>query len=561
MRPNSQRPIGPRRATPVVTPVAQRVSPVTGPNEHLSVPSASIVDPLTRRPLEVARERPRANRAPPTRLAVPSAEAARARDLPADERVAAADAPENDSSGVQQSGLFAYVVRRDRNGRLQLATAWPLWALLVPFPLWWALGLGSFIFPLIAIPMAVELWRRRPLRLPRGWWLWALFLVWTVLSLLMFSKNPTGTHAGTRSGRTISTLVALSEYGAATVTILFVGNLTRRELPIRTLVRWLGVLFLVTLAGGVLGTVAPHFGFTSPLEMILPKSLHIPYVKALVHPNAAQVQSLLGQGDNGRAAAPWGYTNFWANNLSLLLVWFVCGWGVRVRSGRRVACAVIVAVAVFPIAYSLNRGLWVGLGVSVLWIAIRLFLRGKVAALLAVFVALSLGAVVFTLTPLHSLFGDRIAHPQSNSIRTYLTQQAISGAEQSPLLGWGGTRKSNGSNNSIAIGQSSTCAQCGAFPIGSNGQLWAVLFNQGFVGGAFYFGFFAVCIWTYRRDRSPVGQAGVLVVALTFVYMLFYNSLPSSLTITMISVGLLWRSHDERAVDTGKSVLAPAIAS
>jgi hypothetical protein len=32
------------------------------------------------------------------------------------------------------------------------------------------------------------------------------------------------------------------------------------------------------------------------------------------------------------------------------------------------------------------------------------------------------------------------------------------------------------------------------------------------------------------------------VVGLTFVYMFFYNSVPAALTITMISVALLWRN-------------------
>ncbi len=462
--------------------------------------------------------------------------------------------------GVVQSGLLAYVVRRDETGQLHLASAWPLWALLVPFPLWWALGLGSFIFPLLAVPMAIELWRRKPVRVPRGFMLWALFLVWTLLSLLMFSKNPSDVHPGSSLGRVLSTLVSLAEYFGVTITLLFVGNLNRKELPVHTLVRWLGVLFVVTVGGGILGTVVPHFGFTSPLEWILPKSLHNAYVTALVHPNAAQVQAVLGEGVSGRAAAPFGYTNFWANNISLLLIWFVCAWGLRTAWSRKVACVLVIGLAIYPIAYSLNRGLWLGLGVTVVWVAVRLFLHGRVAALLAILVASALGAVIFTLTPLHALYVDRLAHPHSNSVRGYLTAQAVRGAEESPVLGWGGSRKSNGSSRSITVGKSASCAQCGEFPVGSNGQLWALLFNQGFVGTAFYLGFFGVSFWVYRRDRSLVGQAGLLVLGLSLFYMLFYNSLPSALTITMISIGLLWRSHDERSVGGRARAPSPVTA-
>lgn len=483
---------------------------------------------------------------PPGRLGGPASEAARQDSFPAaeDTLVPPLDpaAPEPKSHG-----LLAYVISRDRAGGLHLAAAWPLWALLVPFPLWWALGLGSFIFPLMAIPMGVQLFRRRPVSYPPGWGLWALFLVWTLLSLFMYFSSPSGSHAGSLPGRALSTTVQLSDYASASVAMLFVGNLSRRELPVHVLVRWLGVLFLVTVAGGLLGTFMPGFGFTSPVEALLPGTLTSdPYISALVHPNAAQIQAVLGTGASGRAAAPFGYTNIWANNLSLLLVWFVCDWGLSRKLGRRLACGFIVAVAMLPVVYSLNRGLWIGLGVSVFWVSGRLFLHEKVGALLAVLAAVMLAVVVFSATPLHSQFNERLAHPESNGIRSYLTTSAIQGARESPIVGWGGTRKTIGSNHSIAIGKSPKCAQCGDFAIGSNGQLWTVVFNQGFVGAAFYLGFFAASVWLYRRDLTAVGQAGVLVVALTFAYMSVYVALPSSLTITMISIGILWRSRSEK---------------
>ncbi len=466
-----------------------------------------------------------------------------------------------DSSNIKTTGWFAYVVRRHADGRLGLAVAWPLWALLVPFPLWWAMGLGSFMFILLAIPMAVTLVRRRgSLRFPRGWILWALFLLWALLSLLMYAKNPATTHAGSLVGRMVSTVVLLSNYAGATVTMLFVGNLNANELPVLRAARWLGALFLTTVAGGFLGTFLSHLAFTSPVELLvrlltqglfnrgIASSLRAdPYISALIHPAAAQLQSVLGT-EGGRAAAPFAYTNFWANSLSLLLIWFICAWGINTSPLRKVVCGVCVALATIPVIYSLNRGLWLGIAISVLWVAVRLFLHGRVAALLSVLIAVSLGGLIFLVSPLHSTLNARLDHPQSNSIRSYLMYQSIHGAEQSPLIGWGGTRKTDGSAQSITVGKSPDCRQCGDFTIGSTGQLWSVLFYQGFVGAGLFFGFFAAAVWTYRRDRSPVGQSGVLVVALTFVYMLFYVSVPAPLTITMISVGLLWRSDDESGV-------------
>lgn len=444
---------------------------------------------------------------------------------------------------------FAYVVRRDAHGRVRLRAAWPLWALLVLYPLWWAIGVGSFAFPLAAIPMAAHLVRSRPIRKPRGLWLWIMFLGWTVISLVMLSGDPAGTHSGSRTGRLISIAVTLAEYGGATVTLLFVGNLSERQLPRERLMRWLSILFLTTLAGGWLGTLAPHFQFSAPLEYLLPGSLRSSsFIAALVHPNAAQVQSVLGE-PSGRAAAPFGYTNFWANNFSLLLVWFVVAWGLGPSRLRRAACVACVVAAAVPVVYSLNRGLWIGIGLSALWVAVRVLMRGRLMAIIGMGAIALVGLTLFVFTPLQHVYESRLANGKSNSIRTYLTENAISAARQSPIVGWGAPRKTNGSNQSIAVGPTPSCGQCGAFPTGSVGQLWYVLFNNGFVGAIWFVSFFVFNIWTYRRDRTPIGQAGILVIGLTLLYSLFYNSVPAALTITMISIGLLWRSDLVRDVE------------
>ena len=69
-----------------------------------------------------------------------------------------------------------------RQGLLARYPAWPIIALLVGYPLWWALGIADYMFVVLAIPMAMRLysWRargRRLLRLPPGFSLWLLFLI------------------------------------------------------------------------------------------------------------------------------------------------------------------------------------------------------------------------------------------------------------------------------------------------------------------------------------------------------------------------------------------------
>ncbi len=140
------------------------------------------------------------------------------------------------------------------------------------------------------------------------------------------------------------------------------------------------------------------------------------------------------------------------------------------------------AVAAVPIIYSLNRGVWIGLGLCVLFLTFKLAARGRFGLLAAAMAVVAIGAVVFAFTPLNSIVTQRFQHGQSNSIRSSLDTQAFQAAVKSPIVGWGTTRSALGSPTSIAIGKTPPCPTCGNAPIGSTGEIWAVLIANGFVG-------------------------------------------------------------------------------
>jgi hypothetical protein len=163
---------------------------------------------------------------------------------------------------------------------------------------------------------------------------------------------------------------------------------------------------------------------------------------------------------------------------------------------------------------------------------------------------LALGAtlvvLVMVLSPLGSVFTQRLAAGNSNQVRTTLSQDSVSLAVRSPILGYGGTRDKLGSAESIAIGATPDCPRCGNRTIGSNGHFWNVLFAQGFVGALFFVGWYLMSFWHYRRDVTPIGLAGEAVVVTTLLYMFAYVAISSSLSLVMLSIGLLWRNEQER---------------
>ena len=430
---------------------------------------------------------------------------------------------------------------------VRLPDGWPLIAAFGLFPLWWALGLGILVLDVLALPMAIHLWRRRPIRLPPGFGIWALFLCWLVVSAAMLDANPIGTLTGSVTSRSMAYTLRLISYLALTIMLLYIGNLSERELPRRRVMALMAWMFAVTVVGGVLGIVFPRFSFSSPVELLLPAGVRgNVYVQSLFHPALSQVQDVLGYAAP-RPKAPYEYTNAWGNNLSLTALWFVClavtGGLAKRRSVRLGLLVTGLALAVVTGVWSLNRGLWLGAGLSVLYVAVRLARQRRFGLVAAVAAGLCLAVAVVPVTPLGDVISSRLDNGRSDEIRSSLAGQAIKVVNHSPVLGFGSTRTAQGSPESLAVGRSPTCPRCGNFVIGSNGQLWLLLVSTGYPGTALYFLFFLYGIWRFRRDDTPIGIAGSLSLWLALFYALFYNAVPSPLVFYLIGYALLWRNE------------------
>lgn len=430
------------------------------------------------------------------------------------------------------------------------SAAWPVAAFLLLYPIWWALGLADYMVIILMVPMGLRLyaWRSagRRVALPPGFTLWLLFLLCTVASVATISLTAPDTVVSSVSNRALSYGDRTMIYVGLTVLLVYVGNLTEAELPRRRLAWLLGLMAVYAIIGGTAGLVFPHLRFSSPLLYVLPHSFRSNLaIASAMHPGLTQTQSIVAAG-GGRPKAPFDFTNTWGNSLSLLIPFLVAGWWPGGSRRQRIFTVGALVVAIAPVIYSLNRGMWIGLGASAAYISLRMAARGKLAPLGGMVAAIGLIGVLLAATPLSTVVTQRLANGQSDQIRTGLTSMAIKDAKSSPILGYGDTRREVGSPTSIAVGPTPNCPACGQAPVGSNGQLWLLLICVGFPGTAFYLGFFAYCIWRYRRDRTPIGLAGVLVLLLTFLFMNTYVAVGPPLVFTMLAVALLWRNDQQR---------------
>jgi hypothetical protein len=444
--------------------------------------------------------------------------------------------------------------RRPRRWTRALAVthpAWPVAALIAGYPLWWALGFGDFIFIAMAIPMVIRMatWRAsrgRPIRVPPGFGWWALFLVCAAAGAATLSLTAPETITSAVGSRLLSFGVRMASYLSVTVLLLYTGNLTERELPRQRLAWLLGFAAIYTTVGGMAGVFAPSLSFSSPLLLLLPHHVQSnPYILAEMHPTLAQVQNVLG-GTNGRPDAPFPYTNTWGNCIAVLLPWLITAWWIRgTRRQRRIAVAVL-AISIVPILYSLNRGLWLALVFSVVYLGVRLAAKGNVTLLATICSGVILAVVIVLVTPLQGLISARLANGHSDARRGQTALLSVLDARASPLIGFGDTRHEAGSVSSIAVGRTAKCPQCGQVSVGNNGQLWLLLICSGFLGAALYLGFFVHGTLRFWHDGTPEGIAGVLVLLLTFVFMIAYDAVGAPLGFTMLAYALLWRNEQAR---------------
>jgi hypothetical protein len=397
---------------------------------------------------------------------------------------------------------------------------WPLLALFVAFPVWWLLGLGALIWPILALPMLGALVIRGRLRVPSGFVIWLGFLLWMLGSGVQLDS----------SERVLGWLYRAGLYFAATVVFLYVYNTPRRRLPPRMLALMLTVFWLFVVAGGFLGMLLPNGSFSTPVELLLPQDLIANgFVNALVHPSFAQTAGA-SLGVAPRPQAPFTYTNEWGANFALLVPMVFTAMSRTRTAGGRLLLGLLLPVGMVPAAVSLNRGLFLSLGAGLLYAALRFTIRGRVKPLIGITVVVCVAAAVFAVGPAKQLLQERVANSATNQTRAALYLETIDRVKSSPLLGYGAPRPSE--------------VTPGAPSAGTQGQLWMVLFSHGYPGAALYVGWYLWVLWRTRRGRTSVAFWAHVTVFIGLVQLPYYGALPAQLVIVMIAAAVALREEE-----------------
>lgn len=398
----------------------------------------------------------------------------------------------------------------------RLPAHWPITLCIAGFPLWWALGAGALIWPVFAAPLAVRLiTRRRPIRVPVGFGLWLLYLVFVVLSFTALD-GPSLPFAY---------IWRLASYLSCTIFFLAIVGAEEDEIPAAHLVRLMAGFWVFVVVGGWLGVLIPSGELPSLTAKVLPASIASnEFFAQLVTPGFAQVQDILGY-PLGRPKAPFVYTNDWGSAYALLLPFFFLSWLQSADARRRATAYVLLAASLVPVFISLNRGLWLSLGVALIYAAGR---SGSVArtARRALLALVTVGLLVLLFTPVGSVVESRAETDHSSAGRGRIYEESLGVTLESPIIGLGGPVPFPGNR---------------IYPnLGTQGMLWTVLVSTGYVGLGIFLAAWLRMIWETRAGPSVTFWCHVVLI-IGLVQITVYDMIPSSLHIVFIAAALGFR--------------------
>ncbi len=363
--------------------------------------------------------------------------------------------------------------------------------------------------------MFLYLVRFRSARVPKGFSVWILFLLWMTCSFIAIDSPD----------RMLGFAYRLLIYLALTAIFVYVYN-AGAQLTVRYVLGCLTAFWAVVVAGGYLGLLFPSVVIHTPLSYALPQVLmRNELVNQMVIRRLTQYNPGAWSYIDPRPSAPFLYTNNWGAAYSLLLP-LVVGYLWHVRGSRRFWWVLAaIPVSFVPAFLTLNRGMFLGLGIALLYAAMRMAFSGNRKGLGAL---LGLGivvAIIVQVLPVAERLQNRLGVSSTTADRESLYLEALKETLKSPVFGFGAPRPS---------------LTFGAPSVGTQGQIWMVLYSHGFLGAAFFLLTFAVMFLYTLRLSDPVGLACNTVLLVSMVEVFYYGMLASGLALMLIagSIGL-----------------------
>ncbi|KXK61071.1 hypothetical protein AWW66_15635 [Micromonospora rosaria] len=415
----------------------------------------------------------------------------------------------------------------------------PLWPLALMFglvPVWWLTGAFYLGWPLLGAVLLTLLVTRGRVPLPPGAGIWLLFLALVAVSATQLQS----------AASVLTFALRLAFYLTALVVGCYVYAVARERADQIVVLMPLAAFWLGLVVLGWLGVLVPRFEMTTLVESLLPGGLaRTPFIRDMVHLNTAEFnpRSLT---PIYRPAAPYAYTNNFGSAYAMTLPCIVALTALLRRGVLRWVLLVSLPLSLAPAFLTLNRAMFLSLGVGLLVLGIRASLRGNLRVAASIVGVAVLGAVATLFIPVFDLIGDRVERSDTNTDRLSLYQEVLRRIADSPWLGYG-----------APVNVDTVSADA---PIGTQGQLWMVLFSHGVPALLCFLGWFVVAYLVCSRALSAAGQWLAVVPVVCLVQVPFYGMANQNLALAFFVVSFAMAlTERERAAGPGRLPSAPAV--
>ncbi|HEX8628911.1 MAG TPA: O-antigen ligase family protein [Catenuloplanes sp.] len=391
---------------------------------------------------------------------------------------------------------------------------WPLVLLFALMPLWWALGALHLGWPLFGLVLAALLLVRGGIAWPAGTACWLVLLGLVTVSATRIDRLTGVLTFGLRLGYLFTALTVL----------LYVYNLARDRAPWSRIFRPLCLFWLAMVALGWLGVLAPTFSAASPVQLLMPPGVAGErFIVDLTHLDATEFNPQ-SRSPIYRPAAPYPYTNNWGTAYSLLVP-CVVAYLTSVRRGPlRAVLLVSLPLSVVPAFLTLNRGMFIGLGVGLGYLAARAIARGRPRLLVPVMALVGVGWLISLVIPVGRLITARITNTDATYDRLDLYAQTAAEVLRSPLLGYG-----------VPTIVDTTHA---AEPLGTQGMVWQLVYSHGIPALLCFYLLLLVVARRLAAAVSPTGQWLGTVPVIALAVTPFYSYVDLNLSVIAFALGL-----------------------
>ncbi len=403
-------------------------------------------------------------------------------------------------------------------------TASPLWDVafvIAGLPLWWALGIEQFAYPVLLLPATLKVLvaRRRVVTSPVLTASLVFLAVYLASALFIVEPERYATFAKN-----------LATYVTAVMLLVVVPGSVRSWADARVLLRALAVAMAIAGAFGLLAVLGFARGsFTSPFGALLPSSLAATALGAnIVERSLGWTSWFAGLGTYFRISSVFLWPTSYAPAIALTVPLIVFMAATSRRYGARFLWWAIAALLVVNLVFTTGRAAAAGLAVvALVWfVVVRARTTWWTRALVGSLVIVAAGATLAVEPDLPGVV-DRVEQvvfargAGSPTSRWTIYVRTLEGFVERPLLGWGTERTIQGVSDSFI------------YPAGSHSYVLGTLYRQGLFG----FAAFALVWWTIWRSTAParapaawpaaaaaflgVGRAvvvGALVMSLTVAF-------------------------------------------